>query len=648
LLVAGILSATSTASADPEDADIGELGDDAVRGQMRTRAESVSFDTRERSLELDGNVRIDLPPFHLRSHHLTLARTKYGIEAKGDGHIAFCPCLGTPLTIEFDKAIVAPPGELLLRSPKLEFYGVPVMWLPWFWLRSDEKVGILPPEIAYRGQDGVYLGDGVHLPWKSGGARRTLDLRAGAYLDGGFVADARLTTPTSTTKVRYDRLVGARAPALLVPGSSADPNADDGLLIDARGATHDASSALVWDADVLRGRRGVAATSDLDAASKPWDRASAAGSVALGAVRAETGVRLVTRRGGDLRAIEAAGPFLALRSSGALGTQVTYDATVEGGAVRVSGAAAGPVESPDSLSYARAEAGLLGTTSFGPLAASVQVRGAGDVAAEGRRNGSDGAGTARVRVSLPLARDYEPDSTDDPYARNDPWQHVIEPYLEGAIVHQEGSDLLGTRPGRGLATLTGTAPITDGGLRSTLGRWGTREALEAAVAGGAAYGDDVGGARPMLRARLAATFGLLGATAESGHVFGDGAGNAVSARMRLGRADGVRLTASVAATGALDPILARALTDPALEAPAGYFARRGTTGGGGVVVPWNKLLTTSAGADFDANEPALVAARGGIEVHDRCGCVTLRVNGAHRIGRQGVDVWLAIDFAADR
>jgi hypothetical protein len=54
------------------------------------------------------------------------------------------------------------------------------------------------------------------------------------------------------------------------------------------------------------------------------------------------------------------------------------------------------------------------------------------------------------------------------------------------------------------------------------------------------------------------------------------------------------------------------------------------------------------GADVDATHRELVGARGGIALRDRCGCVTLRVNGSHRIGRPGVDVWVALDFAADR
>src|SRR4029453_935083 len=98
-----------------------------------------------------------------------------------------------------------------------------VMYLPWFWMRSDEKVGVLPPDVAYRGQDGLYAGGGVHVPWKDRGARQALDLRGGAYFKGGFVTDVRLRSPIAMTKVRYDRLVGAEAPVL--PGVMA-PNAD--------------------------------------------------------------------------------------------------------------------------------------------------------------------------------------------------------------------------------------------------------------------------------------------------------------------------------------------------------------------------------------------------------------------------------------
>ncbi|MBX3230176.1 MAG: hypothetical protein KIT84_24915 [Labilithrix sp.] len=635
-----------------------------THGLVRTRAESVSFDAKERSIELYGDVRIDAAPFHLRSDRIRLARTKWGIEADGRGRLAFCPCLGTPLTIEFEKAIVAPPGELFLKSPKLEVYGVPVMYLPWFWMRGSEKVGLLPPDVAYRGQDGLFLGGGVHLPWRErGGASEALDLRAGTYVPGnvgpGVVVDVRLRTPLGHTKVRWDRLVGANAPVLDVPGSSRDRRADDGLVVDSRGASTSELATVAWDADVLRGRRGVVATTDLDTAAKPWDRAVASAALRSSAIAVESGMRAVTRRGGDLTAVEAVGPFAALRSSGAALDAIAWDATVEGGALRVAGAAADPTAStgpaaptastaastgaaastPDTVSYARAELGALVAKTLGPIAASLSARGAGDVVAENARTGSDRTASARLRFGVPFARAFTPPD-HDPHDRNDPVLHVIEPFAEAAVLDARGAALLGTRPGRGGAVVRGTAPITDAGISSSLGRWATRDALTVSASGGVAYG-----ARPtaLVRARAAATSTYAGIDAESGLTTD---GSAVVGRARVGRADGVRFVANVATRTGLDPVLARALTDAPLEPAAGFLARRGTTGGATAVIPWMHALTTSIGADADATTRELVAVRGGFDLRDRCGCVTLHANGSHRVGRDGVDVWITLDFAA--
>lgn len=634
LVLLFVLSAPSVATArepnvdedpthepDPFDLEAEAFG---TRGLVHTRADNVSFDAKERSLELFGDVRIDSDPFHLRSERIKLSRTKWGIEADGGGRLAFCPCLGTPLTIEFEKAIVAPPGELILQKPKLELYGVPIMYLPWFWLRSAEKVGVLPPDVAYRGRDGFYLGEGVHLPWKDRGARESLDLRGGAYLVGGFVADARLLTPVGATKARWDRLRG-----------------HDGLQIDARGATE----SVAWDADVLRGRRAVVMTTDLDAAAKPYDRAAAAASTAVGPILTQAGYRAVTRRGGDLERIDASGPFVALRSSGAVipGARdrapwaATWDATVEGGALSSL--------RTRTVSYARGELGARAATDLGPVIGELSARGAGDLVAEPDRNGRDVAGSARLRFGLPLAHAYAPRDLD-PHDRNDPVLHVIEPFAETGILHASGDALLGTLPGRGLAAVDGTAPITDAGFVTTLGRWARRESLTLGASGGFAYDVNDGmrgaGTTALLRARGAASMSLVGFDVESGHTK---RGHAVTARARVGRADGLRLRANVAARDGIDPVLARALTDAPLEPSAGFLADTGTTGGATLVVPWTRSITTSIGADGDASARELVAFRGGFDLRDRCGCVTLHANGAHRIGREGVDIWVTLDFA---
>lgn len=648
--------------------DIDAIEEEALgpRSNLRTRAEEVSFDARERSLELAGNVRVDSPPFHLRSQRIKLTRTRYGIEIVGKGSLAFCPCLGTPLKVDFDEAIVAPPGDLILKNPTLRFYDVPILPLPYFWLRSDEKPGLLPPDLAYRGQDGVFAGGGVHLPWKYEGTKNALDLRGGAYVLRGFVADARLRTPTSLTRIRYDRLPGGATTTNVPDTLSTGASRDDGLLIDARGASTSAELGVTWDADVLRGARGVVSTTDLDAAARPWDRATAEGALRGGPFIVSTAVRAVTRRGGGLVDIAAVGPIATVRASGAATSSVTYDATVEGGSLRLGGPASGltPIgapagpPSPDALSFVRGEAGLLAATTVGPIAASVSVRGAGDVAARARDKGDDRAASARARVALPLVRRFE-----DPIVRDnerDPWIHVIEPYLEAAALHAHTDGLLGLSPARSASAIDGTAPLANGGFTTTLGRWGLREALELGAAAGGAGGARaaLSGVRPLARGRASATLRWFGASGDVARVFGqsDGpdvafgraSGFAAVGRVRLGKTDGLRLLGNVAARDGIDPVLARALVDAPLEPAAGFLVQEGTTGGAGVVVPWSHAVTTSVGADGDATRRELVAARAGVELRDKCGCLTLRVQGSHRIGRDGVDVWLSLDFAADR
>jgi hypothetical protein len=661
MMLARPAAARETTAVDDEPSDeIDALEDEALgpRSNLRTRAEEVSFDARLRTLELVGNVRVDSPPFHLRSQRIKLTRTRYGIEIVGGGSLAFCPCLGTPLKVDFEEALVAPPGDLILKKPTLRFYDVKVLPLPYFWLRSDEKLGVLPPDLAYRGQDGVFVGGGVHVPWRYDGSKNALDLRGGAYVLRGFVADARLRTPTSMTKVRYDRLPGG---AGVTSENGTSP--DDGLLVDARGATHSGELGVSWDADVLRGARGVASTTDLDAAARPWDRVTAEGALRGGPLVVSTAMRAVTRRGGALTDVQAAGPVTSVRASGAVLPEITYDATIEGGSLHLSGPAIGPTpigaapRSPDALSFARAELGARAVTTFGPVEASLGARGAGDIGAQGNQNGDDRAASARAKVGVPLVRRFANDRDSDA------WLHVIEPFVSAALLHAHGDGVLEVSPARAASAINGTAPLADAGFTTTIGRWGAREAIELGASAGGALGSQAtdSSVRALARARAAATLAWFGTTADVARVFRDDSfaansgragGSAVALRVRAGKNDGPRVLANVAVRDGLDPVLARALVDAPLEPAAGFLAQEGTTGGAGIVVPWSRLLTTSIGADGDAGglhrDAALVAARAGAEIRDRCGCLTLRVMGSHRLGREGVDVWVALDFAADR
>ncbi|MCL2725059.1 MAG: hypothetical protein FWD69_11545 [Polyangiaceae bacterium] len=644
-----VFAQTLPAAKDEDSARDVSLEGDALGSAFRTHAEEVAFDLRLRTLELSGNVRIDSAPFHLRADRLTLARTRYGVEVDGKGQLAFCPCLGTPLRVDFNHAIVAP-GDLVLSSPVLRIYGVPVFYLPYFWLRSDEKLGLLPPDIAYRGGDGLFVGEGVHVPWDRGAY--SVDLRGGVYVLSGFAVDAYLRTPTSTTRIRFDSLPRSSNPTPLgvAPAST---TRGDGLLIDSRGAMNDGEAGIAWDADVLRGARGVASTTELNAAAKPWDRASAETALRAGPLVVSTALVGVTRRGGSLSLVDAWGPVARVRSSGALATGIAYDASVEGGVLEtVEG---GVLETSGSaLSFARAEAGTLGATSFGPVAASLSLRGVVDVTADSDTSGTDRAGAARARFSLPLSRTF-----DDASAPNDPWIHLVEPFAEASILGAKGDGMLGIAPGQGTSSVVGVAGVAEAGVATSLGQWGTRKAISIQAAAGAAFGSGVAssGARPLARARAAATLTWAGATLDGAYVLGSGdassnpdagAGAATVARLRLGLENGARILGNLATLSGVDPILARALVDAPLEPSAGFLTQQGTTGGAAIVVPWSPLLTTSAAADADATHGEIVDVRGGIELRDRCRCITLRAMAAHRIGRNGVDVWMALDFATTK
>jgi hypothetical protein len=118
---------------------------------------------------------------------------------------------------------------------------------------------------------------------------------------------------------------------------------------------------------------------------------------------------------------------------------------------------------------------------------------------------------------------------------------------------------------------------------------------------------------------------------------------AAVARYRLGRTDGLHVGALLATRSGVDPVAARVLTDAPLEPAGGFLAREGWTGGARLALPWTRGVLTTAGADADLSLPELLAARGAIELRDRCGCLVVRVAGAHRFGRPGVDLGLTID-----
>ncbi len=146
------------------------------------------------------------------------------------------------------------------------------------------------------------------------------------------------------------------------------------------------------------------------------------------------------------------------------------------------------------------------------------------------------------------------------------------------------------------------------------------------------------------RAALSATVAAL--TAEGARVFGPGSvGGALTVRARLGPLAGAHVVLLAAERDGIDPVVARALTDAPLEPSGGFLAATGWTAGGRVRIPWTSWLATSGGADLDLTAQTPRRGAGGVELRDRCGCLLVRANAAHRIGRDGIDAWVTIDLA---
>lgn len=594
-------------------------------GDLETHADDVTIDTERRELLLRGRVTVEASPFHLRSDELRLRRTGYGIEILGDGKLAFCPCLGTPLTLSFKEVLVGPPSDLILKAPRLEVYGVPVMALPYFWLRGAERPGLLPPVLAYRAKDGLFAGAGVHLPWWSFDRTRPvapedrelgLDLRGGAYFVGGAAVDAELRAPRSRTRMRVDWLGGS------------------GVAVDARGS-HGAMSGAAWDVDAMRGARALASTSSLDDAARPLDRLRGETFAREGPLSASAAITGTIVRGADTET-GSYGPSFELALADALARGVSAGARLRAGAL------SRPGEAPMTVVGASARASM--ARPLGVLAARVDAGAEGSHVATSFGAADLATASGQVRVGVPLVRSYASADVADP------WRHRVEPQvgvLAYAAARRDAVDGL-ARAGflrsafdvQALGEGISVAPLV--GASSALGRYGARDGAE--VDAGLGYA--VSSEEPFSRLKIAAggTFVLVGL--EAGATLSARPGVAGSLRARLGAVERLHLEGRLGGRGGADPTLARLLSPSFALAMPGvrYFAGDGLSAGAAVVVPWTRHLTTRAGADFDAVSKTLLGARASIDLRDGCGCVTLRLFGSQRLGRDGVDVWLALEL----
>lgn len=571
------------------------------------RAGKVEVDTRLQRLELSDDVVIQVDRYRLLSDHLTLQRGPRGVEVEGRGRVAFCPCPDPPLSLTFDSATVAPPTDLLLENPTVYAGSVPVFWLPWFWLRAKNRMGLLPPRLSWRGDDGLLAGAGVHVPFGSDSDTQ-LDVFASGYLKGGAELEGRLAAPTSSTRVRWDHL-------------------NQSLLeLDAHGSAGGRhAGSVAWRVDAIRGARGRRGTVELEPAARRFDRAELELSETVSGVVLAAGAQSVGRRAAPVDEVGEIGPRAHLGVSEALGAH---------GSVDLAGDVASFRESESRSSSAVSERAAIGFAPvLGPLSVDARLRHGLELSSTEVDSGLDSWGALDARVGLPLVRSFG--------AGPDPLRHRVEPFVNGgarAALHRGGRPAFDTLPAPDEPLLRVAA-----GLDTTLGRFAARDALRLTLLGG-----EVGPTEDLTAlgsGRLIADTTLFGASVESTWDVDTTRQPTTLARLRLGRPDDVHVSGHVESRGDVEPVLARWLSaDDFSEPPLGWLSDSGVSAGGEIGVTWTRWLASSVGSEHDLSARKLLAVRGSIGYRHPCGCLAVLAWAGKRVGRGGADAWLSLDL----
>jgi hypothetical protein len=564
-------------------------------------ARHLDVDAELGELSLSGDVVVTVGRYRLGGERVRLQRGPRGVSVQGGGDIAFCSCDAPPVTLGYSSVTLAPPSDVIIEHAVLRAGGVPLFWLPYLWLRSPDRLSVIFPSAEWRGDDGLLLGSGVHIPFASNQGRpaaRALDIGAFGYLEGGARIDARLLTPQSTSFVRWDHL-----------GESA-------LTIDAHAAVAGESGAVwAYDVDASRGARGREALSALEAAARRYDHARF-GVGSSGTSLFALGVQADAARGAWLADPAQLGPFAEVATSGALGKSSSYTLDVAVGSwtstaePRSSGAETRAIERGTLESALPAGPTLLRVAAFEqsewlalPAQAVASLRA--------------GVGAS---LSLPLARHFGALS------------HTVEPGITARVERRYwdgvGDNLL----------------VATGGVDTSLGGGPRAGALSARL--GAGLAGEPEALEPVSEALLGGDtrlFGLrLAALAEPRVRAAE-----ATARVRLGARGGTALTAFAEARTEAVPATAPAQTGgdvlPRFHDLGGYDRSGLTTGGELALKLWSVLLL-GGGADIDGLEQELLGVRGFARYRHSCGCFAIAAFATSRVGRAGFDAGLGVDL----
>jgi hypothetical protein len=578
------------------------------RAHVRFTARSLVLDPQRRELTLEGDTRLSTGRYHVRGERLTLSWPKNELLLAGPARVSWCACEPAPAALRFERLTLRSAGTLELSQPVLELGGVPVLWAPWLRIEPPDRFGLLPLELAWRGDDGLLVGGGVHVPVVSAGPSY-VQLSAGAYTAGGFAMAAAVATPTSASWARWERLSGT------------------GLWLDSRGSAGAAEGpALAWAADAIRGRRGVLGTLELGSAARSSDRARVALSGSTHGLVYGLVARADTLRGGGLSSVDAWGPELS----------VGYGAALAGwGSVELS-LAAQQLYTPAqyvSLAAQGAKLQISRPVAVFSVLADAEVE---TMTRLGRGGWRGGDVSGRLRLGLPLARSTSPRSSFGSASA-----HWLEPFLDASV----GALITSGRPDFGYfsAVREGAVASAVAGVATHHGVPSRRSATRLELRAGAVLGDTdrwypglswQGGANGEL------------ARASSDGALTTLAGDWLSAtRLELGRDGGLELggylegrsSGDAPLAGLLDPIRRRRLWTP-------WFASAGWSSGGELRVPVGQHWRAALAADVDVTNERWLARSALVEYLAKCGCLSVTASVQQRAGRGGLDASLSLEL----
>jgi hypothetical protein len=571
-------------------------------------AGKVEVDAKLNELELSRDVVVEVDRYRITADTIRLSRGPRGIVIDGEGRVAFCRCESPPISFGFSSATAAPPTDLLIEDPTLRVYDVPVFWLPYLWLRAPDRFGMLPPRVAWRGDDGLLLGSGIHFPLSDAGPGRhpaVIDVEAAGYVQGGVEVRSRLSTTADSVEARFDYK-------------------DTSLLaLDARGA-HSTLGYATWAyrADAIRGPRGLVGTTALYEAAQRFDRMRMEVGRHHGSAYYALGAGSTAVRGGDFDELGVAGPRFVAGLGQALGA-------IGDGEFSLSGATGddpllGPTNTLRQLARVRFH------TRPGPLSGELELAERSLLASSEALAESTARVGGRVELGLPLRRSF---------GLHDPWVHTIVPLVSAAGQRGWGASVLGdVQPPEASIARWG------GGLRTTLGRWGLKSGVELDTRGGWVILDER--AREVAQAELLASSYYFAAQGEVVAVLREPVGWVHSGRARLGPELGTRLGLYIEGQRSLAAEDGRWLLDGEVADDLGapWYDTAGYTAGGEVRVPWTRFLASAVGTDFDVESSEWLGVRGSLGYRHPCGCFATVAWAGHRISRPGVDAWLSVDL----